>query len=511
VTDEIERNVRAMLQQRAAEMPPQQMAAGLAGRVARRRTTKLALAGVGAVVVVALVAAGVAAATGSDNKHQRVITSVPTSVSPPTTTRATSTTTPRTTPAVTVAGVGCPTSSVTAPFDVPAPTVGTRQVAIADAAVANRVRSYVGPRAGFATDAHALEPDVVLGPAGWSCRVYRSNGGGAVMYVFPPSVQGSFGPGDSSWTTSEQYAGTEVRVETALLSHGPDISLACAAFAGDPLVDRWQLVSAPAVSSETCAAPAGRVLTRLGPGVIAFVDADGTRGVGVMRVRASTERLPDADYGIVTCKLTGADASLCDAIIADYTARYPGVEPDAPPIGIGGAVTTAGRVGTLQLAQSTEADVRATLGAPEKTARASFEAGALPAYDALGYECTSRSGPATIPLVVQPAVSGPYCDTVYFINTMTKTLAAFETTSSQYATARGTTVGMTPVEAAQREGKQIVVHGCAGTFIRLGSFYQDGAAFDGAALFIFVGPTANDRVGRLALESNVNPVGMLFC
>jgi hypothetical protein len=510
MTDELEREVRSMLQHRANEMAGEYPASPrFAGRVARRRAMKLALAGTGAAMVVALIAAGVAAATAPNDKNPRVITSVPTTVAPPKTTRVTGTTKP-TTPDVVVAGVGCPTSSVSAPFAVAAPKVGLRKIS---GIRPERVRSYVGPRAGFATDAAALEPDVVLGPTGWSCRVYRSNGGGAVMYVFPPSAQGSFGAGNS-WTTSEQYAGAEVRVVTAVLGHDPDASLACAVFAGDPLVHAW-VTSSGVVG--TCALPNGRHVTKLAPGVYSFVDADGTRGVGVMRVRATTPRL-DGDYGIVTCKLTGADTSLCDAIISDYSTRYPGVVPTAPPASQGGVVTTSGRVGDLQLAQSTEADVRASIGAPDATTRGSFSAPgqkagdpALPDYDALGYGCGATAAPTRIPLAVQPAVRGPYCATIYFINTSTKTLAAFETTSPTYLSAQATSIGMSPADAQQREGKQLIPHGCAGSFIQLGTFYQNGPGATGAAEFIFVGPTASNPVRMIAVESNVNPVGMLFC
>lgn len=503
MTDELEREVRAMMQDRASEMPGDIPAPpGLAGRVSRRRAAKLALAGTGVAVVVALVAAGVSAATAPDDKNPRVITSVPTTVAPPTTS------TPAPTPTAAVAGVGCPTNSVSAPFDVAAPKVGTRKIAGLKPAVVDRVRSYVGPRAGFATDAAVLEPDVVLGPKDWSCRVFRSNGGGAVMYVFPPSAQGSFGAGASGWTTREQYTGPEVRVVTAALGHDPDLGLACSVFAGDALVEAWAGSSGLVRS---CAMVNGRRTSNTAPGVYSFVDTDGTRGVGVMRVSATTPQLA-GDYGIVTCRLTGADASLCDAIISDYHTRYPGLVPGAPPAGRSGVVTTTGRVGSLQFGKSTEADVRATIGAPDATTRASFSAPGHPDYDALGYECSTTPAPAKTALVVQPAVRGPYCATIYFVNTATKTLAAFETTSPAYATEQGTTVGMTPAAAQQKEGKQLIPHGCEGSFIQIGSGYPDGPPTTTRAFeLIFVDSTADAHVRMIATESNLNPVGMLFC
>ena len=404
--------------------------------------------------------------------------------------------------------MGCPTISVAVPRRPP--PVGTWQTAGVDPAIASRVHSYVGPRAGYATNPHALEPDVVLGPIGWACRVYRANGGGAVMYVFPPDAQAAFGSSDTSWTTSASYGGPEVRVETAVLGHLPDASLASAVFATDPIVAQW---AASPDFVGTCALPAGRHVTQLTAGVYSFVDPDGTRGVGVMRVRATTPQL-DGDYGIVTCKLSGPDASLCDAVVANYWARHPASilgAPSSPSVGPGGVVDTGGHVGTLQFAHSSEADVRVTVGVPDGAATGSFLVPDLPGYRALGYDCTAAATPTRIPLVVQPEIRGPYCATVYFINETTGTLAAFETTSPQYATQHGTAVGMTPTEAQQREGTQLIPHGCQGSFVRLGDFYQDGSAATAAALFVYVGPSSTDRVRAIKAESNVGPVGMLFC
>ena len=337
--DHLERELRAMLEHRANEVPGHdEMPAGLAGRAARRRTLKLAVAATGAVLAGVLAVAAITTG-GAKSAPPRVITSTPTSVPRPSptttgsgatepTTVAVTTTTITTPPATTPPGVpstGCPTNSVFAPFHAAAPVVGARAVPGLDPSLLGRVRSFVGPRAGFPTDARVLQPDVVLGPGDWSCRVFQSNGGGALMYVFPASAQGSFGAADSSWTTSEQYAGPEVRVTTAVLGHLPDASFACSVFASEPLVAQW--VATSGIGSP-CAAPAGRQLTKLAAGEYSFVDADGTRGVGVMRVAATTPQL-DGDYGIVTCRLTGAEASLCDAIISDYVTRYPGKVPGA--------------------------------------------------------------------------------------------------------------------------------------------------------------------------------------
>ena len=506
-----------MLQARASEISPgDDVPAGLGGRVARRRTMKMVVGATASVIVVGAIAAGAVTTATTKGKHPRVIASNTTTIAPPTpTTVVPSTTIPTSVPVAVppvVAGVGCPTSSVTAPFDVRAPSVGTREVSGLTSAIVSRVRSFVGPRAGFATDAAALEPDVVLGPKGWSCRVFRSNGGGAVMYVYPPAAQGSF-VGDAAWATSATYAGPEVRVETAVLGHDPDISLACPVFATDPIVEHW---AATAAAPTTCALPTGRTVTKFGAGVFTFVDADGTRGVGVMRVRTTAPL--DGDFGVVTCKLTGADATLCDAVISDYITRYPGSAPAGQTAQLGGVVTVNGVVGTLQFAKSTEADVRSVVGAPSETARASFSAAGptagslLPDYQALGYDCTTAATPARTPLFVQPAARGPYCATIYYINVATKTLAAFRSSSPKYSTVNGTKVGMTPADAQRREGKQLLPHGCLGSFVQQGALYQNGLPMTTAAyLVVFVGPSASDLVSSVESESNTNPVGMLFC
>jgi hypothetical protein len=526
--EELERELQAMLRHRASTMPSSYEASSeLVGRTARRRMTKVtAVAGV-FVIVVAAAVAGAIGAGATKHRTPFVIsnpTTAPQSSSSSTTLpkrNVTTTTPPTSTPSTSslaVQSLGCPTTSVFAPFAVAAPKVRPRDVDVPGLSSAERrlVRSYVGPRAGFSTDG-AVEPDVVLGPKGWSCRVYRHNGGGAELYVFPPSAQDSFGAADAAWTTSEQYDGPEVRVDTAVLGHDPDAALACTVFASDPLVQHW--VTSSPIGGQ-CAAPNGRRITGA-DGTYAFVDADGTRGVGVMRVRATTPTL-DGDFSIVTCKLTGREAALCDAILSDYVTRYAGAPPVIDHVrartGRGGVVALDGRIGLLHLSQSTEADVRSVAGAPNATAQASFEAGssnataALPDYRALGYDCTATATSVRIPLVVQPALRGPYCATIYFINVSTHTLAAFESTSPNYGTQNGTKVGMTPDGAQRREGHGLIPHGCLGSFIELGSLYAMGQPITTAAgIVIYVGPNAGDLVSSLATESNTNPVGMLFC
>ena len=163
-------------------------------------------------------------------------------------------------------------------------------------------------------------------------------------------------------------------------------------------------------------------------------------------------------------------------------------------------VTTSGQVGPLQLGVSTEADVRAKAGRPDATAQSSFAGTLFPAYHALGYECSKVDNNSRIPLEVQPAVSGPYCRTVYYINVKTRTLQGFHTTSPKFETARGTRAGMSAAEAERREG-HAVTGGC-NTGISLGA--------GSTAAQIFIQPRA-DTVDSLAADSTKDSVGVLFC
>jgi hypothetical protein len=172
----------------------------------------------------------------------------------------------------------------------------------------------------------------------------------------------------------------------------------------------------------------------------------------------------------------------------------------------GGAVTLGGRIGSLQLGVSTATDVIARVGAPEATAIGNTGV-AFPDYQAFGYECSAL--PYGIPLVFQPDVHGPYCSTVYYLNTKTQTLAAFDTVSDRYATANGTTVGMTAAEAARREGQPPGI-GCFDG-IRLGNTEGYLGTTTSVEINISVGTAPTDTVSDLAAENSANQVGLLFC
>jgi hypothetical protein len=153
---------------------------------------------------------------------------------------------------------------------------------------------------------------------------------------------------------------------------------------------------------------------------------------------------------------------------------------------------------------STEAEVRADAGAPDATGRSTFEVPGRPDFNALGYDCSDQAAPGRISLHPYPQTSGPYCRTVFYVNTNTGTLAGFSTTSNRYETEHGVSVGTSSADAGQREG-QAPVSGC----------FQGIALGDVAAnpyeLFIWVGTQPTDAVSSLSAEAASNQVGLMFC
>jgi len=181
---------------------------------------------------------------------------------------------------------------------------------------------------------------------------------------------------------------------------------------------------------------------------------------------------------------------------------------DQPPLE-GGVLAVGGQIGPLQLGVSTEADLAADIGTPEATAVGNIDVG-LPNYIALGYDCSVI--PGAIPLVVEPQVLGPYCGTVYYLNVKTQTLAGFQTVSSRYETAEGTTVGMTSIEAAQREGQQPSGQAsCLPDSIRLGNMGGYVGTATPAQIEIWIGSEPTETVTDITVENSANPVGLLSC
>lgn len=169
------------------------------------------------------------------------------------------------------------------------------------------------------------------------------------------------------------------------------------------------------------------------------------------------------------------------------------------------AVVTAESVGSLRFGIATAADVRSTVGSPDADVHGSFGVSSLPAYQALGYRCSSTKSANAVHIGAYGPDTPPYCRTVYFINVDTHTLAGFVTTESGYATAQGTTVGTTEADARRREGRPSV-GGCF-TGIRIGSAAPSG--FD--RMFVFVGVHPNDVVGGIEVDNPSNSIGSLYC
>lgn len=169
-------------------------------------------------------------------------------------------------------------------------------------------------------------------------------------------------------------------------------------------------------------------------------------------------------------------------------------------------ITTSGRIGPLQIDASTEADVRAYRGDPDATSIGSFNDHVLyPDFRALGYDCSSAAFPGSHTLhPYEQRRRGPYCRTIYFLNTRTQRLAGLETVSTGYHTAAGTHVGTTVADAARLEHAPFYPLGC---FVGL-PFGDDSTA---AKMFLFTDRGTQDVVASIGIDSTKNPVGVLFC
>ena len=212
-------------------------------------------------------------------------------------------------------------------------------------------------------------------------------------------------------------------------------------------------------------------------------------GIGNMRLRpgdsdAGGENFtPTHDYiGTVTCELDvimitpagiqfdpRAGGEPAHATIVGRVTRVAPVTLHVEPVTF--TVTALGQMRPLQLGASYEADVRDAFGTPDATATGTFEVPNRPDYKALGYECSNQSALDLTPLHVQPQTAGPYCRTVFYLNTTTERLAGFRTTSTVFHTEHGTTVGMTESEAQRREGRPAIA-GCFGG-ITIGNLSPD--------------------------------------
>jgi hypothetical protein len=119
-------------------------------------------------------------------------------------------------------------------------------------------------------------------------------------------------------------------------------------------------------------------------------------------------------------------------------------------------VTASGRIGILQVDESTRADVIGFAGAPDAERRGQ-EGPGYPPYLALGYGCGTNASPRNTPLTV--GARGPNCRTVFYINSRTGRLETFFTTSGRYSERHGVRIGMATA-AAERLLHKRLYEGC---------------------------------------------------
>ena len=112
-------------------------------------------------------------------------------------------------------------------------------------------------------------------------------------------------------------------------------------------------------------------------------------------------------------------------------------------------VRADGRIGSLRIDVSTEAQIRALEGKPDRMEDEFFPPGKSPVGDTLYYSC------------------GRSCETAYSINNATGRLSDFETSSPRFLTARGSHVGMRAAAAARRERTRLVPGCGTGPYIHV--------------------------------------------
>jgi len=183
--------------------------------------------------------------------------------------------------------------------------------------------------------------------------------------------------------------------------------------------------------------------------------------------------------------------------------------------GGGGLISLSGTVGAVKLGVSTEVDVTAALGSPEATASDDFQIGAGE-YKALGYGC-SMTNTRHRRVLTYFATTGPYCQTVYYLNLEKGVVGSFWTTSRAFHTKRGTHVG-TATEMAERHERHPARYGC-----------HSGLTETSAKVVLVLDiegdrarplhPGRNDHLARptgghvsaFAEDSQTSGVGLLFC
>jgi hypothetical protein len=189
------------------------------------------------------------------------------------------------------------------------------------------------------------------------------------------------------------------------------------------------------------------------------------------------------------------------------------------PLGGSGTVTARGQVGVLHIDSSTRNDVVQFAGQPAAEQIDTIHVPPFPYFDALGYFCTQHAR-RLVGITVEPVnhVNGPYCHTVFYINTRTGLLAGFWTASWRYSTPSGVRPGMSAQKAESRvhrmatAGCQIGIwlaeRGVAGFHISVAGGRQELRPGPHGSTFTQL---LGGHISGFQVESNRNPVGLLFC
>jgi hypothetical protein len=342
-----------------------------------------------------------------------------------------------------------------------------------------------------ATQARALSAYVdsanntlLLGPKGWKCvGGYGADGSGGLALYAPGEAIGTASPSKSQQAiTTFETGGSSTQGAAA----------ACPLFA----TAQAQFQSAfghgcsQPPKSVTIAHPSADVATFDDPPGVAFGDPSGGpyRAQGV--VSFSTTASPTTWQA--TCTVSTQYQSFCPTVLDYFSALYSGARAGTPLAAMDGGkyvVWPQGGVDGLRFGTATEADIVGVFGNPAKRFEGSFSAPGRPDYIALSYDCPGPLG------------SGEFCTTTFFINKTTSTFEAFLTSSTQYETGEGATVGMSAQQASTLEDVSI----------------QDGCRSDVgpieylARMYLDLSAPGAGQVSDIAMESLKNDVGLLFC
>jgi hypothetical protein len=115
----------------------------------------------------------------------------------------------------------------------------------------------------------------------------------------------------------------------------------------------------------------------------------------------------------------------------------------------GPVVRVDGRIGPFRIDVTTEAQLRALAGKPDRVENQFFPPAKRPVGHTLYYRC------------------GQGCQTAYSINDTTGRLSDFESNAPRFATEHGSRVGVQAAVAARREGRRLVPGCGAGRYLHL--------------------------------------------